>query len=262
MISAETLKQFRKENLDGRRNAHQTAGSSGSDDPAAGTDFQIAGRAVESLSPEGGRDDQNRRVVDPDQRGTETKSGGERQRAGRPRQNNRSAGPGDQASSEQTTILGNLEAVGPRVSRLEKPSATFSKEEPKAQQKKKTTGKFTAFSDKEAEEMGASLPGVLMGHFEDIDEYLWNRQKQKFGKSDEQPVWSDLDEEDCVVIATAWIKVGRKNRYVAEAARVTVDSSAYIKTAILVTPRFRQTAQILRETYIPRKSRLARANPD
>lgn len=265
MISSEKIQELRQQLRDGRGITDKTAGSRGGDDPPAGTNFQITGRAIESLSAKSGGDDQNRRVADIDQRSIETKSVGKRQRSGRPRQDHSSSGSGGETSTPET-IIGNLEATGPVRVRLDKPQATFSKEEPKSPPKGKKSPKsegFSTFGDKEAEEMSSELPRVLMGHFEDIDEYLWNRQKQKFGSSDERAVWSDLDEDDCIAIATAWVKVGRKNRYVAEAARVTVDSSAYIKTVILVSPRFRQTAQILRETYIPRKSRLQRnATPD
>jgi hypothetical protein len=115
---------------------------------------------------------------------------------------------------------------------------------------------------KEAEEYTASLPAALESHFHAIDEYLWHRQLAAGFDTKEQPIWSDVDDEELAALTRLAIRWGRHNTYVAAGVRGTVDSADYVAVGTVFAPRIRQTVEIMRKTRKPpvRRGRVPQAS--
>lgn len=113
---------------------------------------------------------------------------------------------------------------------------------------------------KEAQDLAEPFLSALENDFHTLDTYLWSRQKLAGKDTDEQPVWSDLDEEECQALTAILLKWGQKNAGVATVVRSVVDMSDYVVVGTIFVPRIKRTVEIMRETRIPRQRRGQNAN--
>lgn len=254
MISADKISQLREEMRRGRTG--QTGGTSevdtGNGRDQTGTDFQATGRTLDRVSGTSGKSESDSGAAGTLESSPVAKSVRKRPPDRRP---GKSDGSIDQATSsdgETKRSVGNLFTEEPIKERLDpKPQAKLPTGKPKEEEKKKVSTPFSVFSEKEATQVKEELTAKLESHFESLDQYLWERQKLKFGASSEEAIWSNLDEEEIGALTGIWVKWGKKNPYVAEAARAAIEYSDYVQVGILFYPRIRKTVMIMRETYIP-----------
>lgn len=280
------ISSLREELRNGRqanRASENTNSDGGNDDRAHGTNFQGANRAIQNIAGNIAEAGNNNRQIGSDRRGPEKKSVGQRSADRRSGENHSSTAENVPAGSGERTI-GRLFTDDPIKERLEPrlpgPAANLEKEEkrpvgrprkdglpagsvpapsatPGAVQQKieQIVSGGEKLSQKEADEMKTSLLEALGDHFDSLDKYLWNRQKSAGKESHDQPIWSDLDQEEIEKLTKLMIRWGRHNATAAAVARATVDSADYVACATIFAPRIHQTVKIMRETRIPRKKR-------
>lgn len=263
MIPTEKIQELRQQLRDERRATDGAARSDRDHDLTGGTSFQAARGKVDSLSAESRGDDQDRRTPEVDQRSAATIPVGKRPRPRRPGPNHGDDGQDHSAGAGKSRAVGNLETDEPVRERLDtKPKATFEGSIPKnagkVPRKSPKFPKMDTWTVKEADEKKIRLGEVLSRHFEDIDELLWNRETAKFGSSNKQPVWTDLDEEDIGQIAEAGTRLAQRHGWVAEGMDLIIDSDCYISSTMLLWPRLKKTVEVVRKTYIPRKGRMVK----
>ena len=115
--------------------------------------------------------------------------------------------------------------------------------------------KGKTLSAKEAQDLAEPFLSALENDFHTMDVYLWSRQKLAGKDTDDQPVWSDLDEEECQALTSILLKWGQKNAAAATIVRSVVDMSDYVVVGSIFLPRINQTVKIMRETHVPRQRR-------
>jgi hypothetical protein len=248
MLDQQKIAQLREELRRGRTSETSAvvAGDAGNGRSETGTDFQVAGGAIERVSGPRGEPEADTGAAGTDQSGIAAKLERKRSSARRPR---KSDGGVDEAGEATERRVGNLATDEPIKERLDtRPKAKLDVPEKKSQHREKSV---SSFSDKEAREMTEMLTAKLATYFDMVDAYLHDRQRLKFGKSLEEDVWSNLDEEELAVLVGLWVKWGKRNRYVAESARWTVEVTDYVQVGVLIFPRLQKTVEIMRETYIP-----------
>lgn len=116
-------------------------------------------------------------------------------------------------------------------------------------------GKGNTLNKAEIEEYSESLPSALEDIFQATDDWLWKRQIAAGKDSDEQPVWTNLDDKEMSRLTKVFLKWGQKSGMGAGAVRGIVESSDYIAVGSMLAPRFMQTVDIYRETRRPRQRR-------
>lgn len=103
-----------------------------------------------------------------------------------------------------------------------------------------TSGKV--LSKQEAKELAEPLVSALTDELNQLDKLIW----QFTGDELQQPIWSDISENEMQNLANALLKLGQKSPAVATVTRASVDISDYVVAGAIVGPRFVQTAQIIR----------------
>lgn len=121
-------------------------------------------------------------------------------------------------------------------------------------------GKGMVLTKSEVAEYQESLTAALESDFEAIDQYLWHRQKSKGIDTNEQPIWSDLDEEEAEKLTKLMLRWGQRNPVAASVTRGIVESSDYIAAASIFVPRVKRSVEIYKATRTPRAKRGARAD--
>src|SRR5512146_392544 len=114
-------------------------------------------------------------------------------------------------------------------------------------------GKGNTLNKAEIEEYSESLPSALEDIFQATDDWIWKRQIAAGKDSDEQPVWTNLDDKEMTRLTKVLLKWGQKSKVGAGAVRGVVESSDYIAVGSMLAPRFMQTVDIYRETRRPRQ---------
>jgi hypothetical protein len=94
-------------------------------------------------------------------------------------------------------------------------------------------GAASVLSKKEAEELAAPLQAALADYCLYVDQWIWSQTKD----TTEQPVWSDLDEQEIAILARVWISRGKRSKAAAHMVRMAIESSDYIATLIITIPR-------------------------
>lgn len=123
-------------------------------------------------------------------------------------------------------------------------------------------GKGKTLTKAEIDEYSESLPSALEDIFQATDDWLWKRQIAAGKDSDEQPVWTNLDDKEMTRLTKVLLKWGQKTSVGAGAVRGVVESSDYIAVGSMLAPRFMQTVDIYRETRRPRQRRGSYATQD
>jgi len=118
-------------------------------------------------------------------------------------------------------------------------------------------GKGHTLNKAEVDEYSESLPSALEDHFQAIDDWIWKRQIAAGKESDEQPIWTNLDDKEMARLTKVMLKWGQKSKVGAAVTRGVVESSDYIAVGSMIAPRFMQTVEQYRETRRPRRSRYA-----
>lgn len=121
-------------------------------------------------------------------------------------------------------------------------------------------GKGSTLTKSEVSEYQESLTAAFESDFQTLDQYLWHRQMSKGIDTNEQPIWSDLDDEETEKLTKLMLRWGQRNAAVATVTRGVVESSDYIAVASIFVPRIKQTVDIMKQTHTPRVRRGARSN--
>lgn len=98
-------------------------------------------------------------------------------------------------------------------------------------------------SEREAKALKDPLVAALQDELSMIDKLIWSYTEDPL----QQPIWSDLTEKDLDGLTNLLLKMGQRVPVVASAARVAVDGSDYVTTAMLLAPRFQSTVSVVRE---------------
>lgn len=80
------------------------------------------------------------------------------------------------------------------------------------------------------------------------DEALWKRQDNM----NDQPIWSDMDDDELHLLVTYLLKSGQKSPMMAKVVRNTVSSHDYIALYMILAPRVVKTSTIIQRTHKPR----------
>jgi hypothetical protein len=100
---------------------------------------------------------------------------------------------------------------------------------------------------------------AMTGNFEDLDTYLWTRQAKAGKSTGEQPIWTNLDEEELAAMTRVMMRWGQHNEIVAAGVRGVIESRDYIVVGTLFVPRVQKTVEIVRDTRLPKQPRIKKA---
>jgi hypothetical protein len=100
---------------------------------------------------------------------------------------------------------------------------------------------------KEAEELYEPLIAALQSGFEYMDKGIWLYAMS----ADEDPIWSDMADEEVAVLAQILIKRGQRNAETAAVVRTLVDSDIWIQVGAITVPRAVKTYKLLKGSPRP-----------
>lgn len=107
----------------------------------------------------------------------------------------------------------------------------------------------------EVETIKGPFADSLEAYFRYMDQFLWTRQEKAGKPTGEQPVWSNLDEEEIAALTRVMMRFGQHNEAAAATVRGVVEGRDYIDVGMIFVPRVQATVQIMRETAQPKQSR-------
>lgn len=270
----EKIAKLREELKNGRTSqaSRDTGTDRTDDDSALGTTFQDAGRAVSTLERVGPESQANDRKPASNRRSLKEKFVGGGRPSGRPGEDHGGVTL-DSATTERDRSIGRLYTEDSSPARKpEPPQPNFSNEpQPRsakkqgkqeaAPSKKKLLPDAHTYSKTEAEEKRESLQKALESDFDSLDEYLWLRMKRAgIDTKDEQPIWSDIDEEETAALVRLLLRGAQQNELLAVAVDGIIDSADYVSVATVFAPRVKRTATIMKETRQPRQPRQKRTD--
>lgn len=111
----------------------------------------------------------------------------------------------------------------------------------------------SVLSKQEAVDLEEPLLNALTREFDLLDQALWNYAKNTPRGQLQQPIWSDIKEEEMKSLSNILLRLGQKSPTAATVTRVAVDGSDYVTAGMLIAPRFKATVDIIKETRVQRQ---------
>lgn len=111
--------------------------------------------------------------------------------------------------------------------------------------------KGNKLTTKEIEELREPLQVALTDEFSMLDQLLW---KYEGSDSLEQPIWSDIQDNEMEKLVNAILNMGTRSATVATLARSSVDLSDYIIAGTLLAPRLQSTASLVKQVRQKKQS--------
>lgn len=111
--------------------------------------------------------------------------------------------------------------------------------------------KGNKLTTKEIEELREPLQVALTDEFSMLDQLLW---KYEGSDSLEQPIWSDIQDNEMEKFVNAILNMGTRSSTVATIARASVDMSDYIIAGTLLAPRLQTTAGLVKQVRQKKQS--------
>ncbi len=286
------IKELRDELRNGRisSTSENSDGHNSDDDSSFRTAFEDTAGERTGISGDGYQPENNHSQPRSHRRSVEAKPGRFRPSNRRSSQSDSSsAGDSTSTKSESEHAIGRIVADGPIATRnfaaettstqtsgqAEEPvkrrggwpkgkprKGTTSEEKPEAghsEEKRKVTAPFlrkgNVLSTTEARDLAEPLISSLENDFQAIDTYLWGRLKNTGTDTHDQPIWSDLDQEEIEKLTSLMLKWGQHNDTAATIVRSVIDLSDYVAVGTIFVPRIKRTVDIMRETRKPRAKR-------
>lgn len=109
-------------------------------------------------------------------------------------------------------------------------------------------------SKEEVKSLHDPLVSALTDEFEMLDKLLWGYG----GDATQQPIWSDISDNEMEAFVSAFLGLGQKSGTVATMARSAVDISDYVVVGAMLAPRVKKTVSIMRQHRVNRPSRKGR----
>lgn len=109
-------------------------------------------------------------------------------------------------------------------------------------------------SKEEVKSLHDPLVSALTDEFEMLDKLLWGYG----GDTTQQPIWSDISDNEMEAFVSAFLGLGQKSGTVATMARSAVDISDYVVVGAMLAPRVKKTVSIMRQHRVNRPSRKGR----
>lgn len=109
-------------------------------------------------------------------------------------------------------------------------------------------------SKEEVKSLHDPLVSALTDEFEMLDKLLWGYG----GDNTQQPIWSDISDNEMEAFVSAFLGLGQKSGTVATMARSAVDISDYVVVGAMLAPRVKKTVSIMRQHRVNRPSRKGR----
>lgn len=94
----------------------------------------------------------------------------------------------------------------------------------------------------------------MSDYFQYMDQFLWTRYA-KVGKPTDQPIWSNLDQEEIDALTRVMMRFGQHNAAAAATVRGVVEGRDYMTVGMIFVPRVTATVEAIRETAQPRAPR-------
>ncbi len=124
------------------------------------------------------------------------------------------------------------------------------------QEKKPLLPQGRKLSATEANALTNPFAESMEDYFKYMDQYLWNRQEHAGKSSGEQPVWTNLDDEEIAALTRVMMRFGQHNAAAAAVVRGAIEARDYIDVGMIFVPRVQKTVEIMRETAQPRAPRV------
>lgn len=112
----------------------------------------------------------------------------------------------------------------------------------------------------EAKDLEEPLLHALTKEFELLDKAIWSYAKDIPQGQLEQPIWSNVAEDDMQSLVNILLKMGQKSPAAATMTRVAVDGSDYVTVGLMFAPRFNSTVQIVRSARQKKQQEKAAGN--
>ncbi len=108
----------------------------------------------------------------------------------------------------------------------------------------------------EANALTSPFAESMEDYFKYMDQFLWSRQERAGKSSGEQPVWTNLDDEEIAALTRVMMRFGQHNAAAAAVVRGAIEARDYIDVGMIFVPRVQKTVDIMRETAQPRAPRV------
>jgi hypothetical protein len=125
-----------------------------------------------------------------------------------------------------------------------------------APEKKPLLPQGRKLSATEANALTSPFAESMEDYFKYMDQYLWNRQEKAGKPTGEQPVWTNLDEEEIQALTRVMMRFGQHNEAAAAMVRGAIEMRDYVDVGMIFVPRVQKTVDIIRETRVPKPPRV------